>query len=105
MSVYFDDYPGYIPGAAADKFCFSFLPPLEASHRILSHLNTRAMEMQHLGSHSLYAAHDLFLMAHQRDSQAHHVPARQDNPSIRVADHSMGQSKWDLHPQVFHHCE
>lgn len=46
---------------------------LEGAGRSLSHLNTRAMEMQHLGSHSLYAAHDLFLMAHQRDSQAHYV--------------------------------
>lgn len=38
-----------------------------------SHLDPGAVEMQHLGSGCLYAAHDLFLMAHQRDPQAHHI--------------------------------
>lgn len=89
MSVYFDDYPGYVPGTAPDKFCFCFRPVRCGP----SHLDTRAVEMQHLGSHSLYAAHDLFLMAHQRDPQAHHVPGRQDNASINAPDHSKGQNK------------
>lgn len=39
-----------------------------------SHLNTRPVKMQHLGSHSLYTAHDLLLMAHQGDSQTHYIP-------------------------------
>lgn len=77
----------------------------DAAGRSPSHLDTRAVEMQHLGSHSLYAAHDLFLMAHQRDPQAHHVPGRQDNTSINALDHSTGQNKWDLQPQLFHYCE
>ncbi len=39
-----------------------------------SHLNARPVKMQHLGSHSLYTAHDLLLMAHQGDSQTHYIP-------------------------------
>jgi len=41
--------------------------------------------MQHLGSHSLYAAHDLFLMADQRDPQAHHV-AEEDKTNTSISD-------------------
>ncbi len=65
----------------------------DAARRSPSHLDTRAVKMKHLGSHSLYAAHDLFLMAHQCDPQAHHVPGRQDNTSINAPDHSKGQHK------------
>lgn len=39
-----------------------------------SHLNARPVKVQHLGSHSLYTAHDLLLMAHQGDSQTHYIP-------------------------------
>lgn len=48
-----------------------------------SHLDPCAVEVQHLGSHSLYAAHDLLLMAHQRDPQAHHVTETQEGAGLR----------------------
>lgn len=56
-----------------------------------SHLHTRTMEMQHLGSHSLYAAHNFFLMAHQRDPNTHHIPG-DITTQIFGSDHSVSYS-------------
>lgn len=62
----FED-PGYIPGTTSGIVLLLFAVPAWVSCPSQSHLDAGAVEMYHLGSRRLYAAHDLFLMAHQCD--------------------------------------
>lgn len=58
--------------------------PFQTFHLCLlsSDLNTRVVKVEHLSSHCLNAAHQLFLMFHLCNTQPHDIPGRHDNTSI-----------------------
>lgn len=82
-SVYFEQNPGTAQAPLRIRFAFCVCALTMAACFGLSHLDTCTVEKQHLGSHCLYAAHDLLLVANQWDPQAHHIPGRQDSTSVR----------------------